>query len=148
MKGKVKRTKWQEEQDRLKRVKKIATLKKYAKLCRAEGIASDRVNLSNYQRSTDEHSSSMEEHKYNSKRPKLKVKSVRKNQQTGPTPKEMQQQLLEQQLQEKEEIRLAKEKQRKEQHKIMTLKTKKGQPVMAGRIKNILNKLMDENDKK
>jgi hypothetical protein len=132
------KNKWQQKELEKKRIKKITTLRKYAKLCKREGLESDRVNINKKNDNADE----TEDHKPEKKIHKpFKPKKVEIPQQS---PAEIQRQQREEQV--KENIKKMEEslKRRKEQRKILTKKTAKGQPVLGGQIKNILGKLMKE----
>lgn len=128
---------WRSNQKALKNAKKIVILKKYAKLCKKEGIVSDRVRIGKH-----EPNSSSEGHE----RPQVSSKKPSQSKPQPPAsavspPEEVKVDKL-------ELLKEAKAKERKQQHKIMTMKTKTGQPVMAGRIKNILSKLTQESNNK
>lgn len=117
--------------------KKSAMLRKYAKLCKAEGIQSDRVNLSGEKRSKEE---------------RIERKKMSEKQKPNPFAKALEissQKAAEQQrIEELKEKNLADkkaaEKKRKEKSKMMMKRTKKGQPILGNHIKNVLEKLMKD----
>lgn len=144
---------WREREQRKKHISKIATLKKYAKLAKREGIVSDRVRMDNPSTSPDQ--PTREQDQQNSEpRPVRKEgndKAKKTDDHTRVTeqskrksPAEEERERREQMFAQREQEKQAASHRRKEMHKIMTKRTSKGQPVMAGRIKNILGKLMDE----
>lgn len=131
---------WREREQKKKHIAKIATLKKYAKLAKKEGIVSDRVRLDS---NKTENKGSSNENRVpppSKNRPKQNVQQ----QSSKPTPLEEQRASRDEYFAQKEAEKKAAMKKRKDMHKIMTQRTSRGQPVMAGRIKNILGKLLDE----
>ena len=119
---------WKQRENEKKRIAKSATLRKYAKLCKAEGIQSDRVNLG-VRTDRDRDANAI---------PKSKTPKVDKTKIS-----QLEHIQLRREEEKQESIKAIEEslRKRKEKQKIMTKKTKKGQPVMAGRILNILEKL-------
>lgn len=117
------------------RHQKSATLRKYAKLCKAEGINSDRVNLGNKQ--NDEVVKNNVKKESKTYRPFSKA--------------EAQAMQLENSIKEKElqrEANLLNKnhaiKKREEKHKSLSKTNKKGQPILGNHIKSILAKLQKE----
>ena len=122
---------WREREFDRKRVKKISMLKKYAKLVKREGLSSTRVHVDGQRTEAMEEQDQDAQHHPRPRQPRNKKQNS-------------EEETIQQQRAQQEEERRQKLKQRKEQHKVMTQRTKKGQPVMAGRIKNILDKLVKE----
>jgi len=142
------KNKWQQNDLEKKRLKKIVTLRKYAQLCKHEGVDSDRINLKKKSSPNNENIST--EKRREDSRPKIAPKPKVDRLQKLASDK---QNAIEEQLQQKkaemgEKIQKIKEsiKHRKDQHKLMTKKNAKGQPVLGGRIKNILDKLIKERE--
>jgi hypothetical protein len=116
-----------------KRHKKAAALRKYAKLCKAEGIQSDRVHMGK-----KEDKDERPETEKPAKRPDFKPFQRAEKEAAR----------LKQQEHEKEEHRLQMQrekeealKKREEKRKALSKTTKRGQPVLGNHIKSILEKL-------
>jgi hypothetical protein len=148
---KVKLNAYQKKELERKRIHKVATLKKYAKLCKAEGIKSDRVNLSTNTKKSEKNEtdapsekSSSSHHGSSGSYKSKKSGQDKKPKKEEPLTREEQKKEIQSQLTER--IKGIEEalKKRKELKKSMTQKTAKGQPVMKGRINNILQKLMSQ----
>lgn len=132
---------WREREQKKKRIAKITTLKKYAKLAKKEGIVSDRVRLDSNKPDNEEASNGHRADSSSKNRPKPGNQS---QQPPKLTPLQEQKASRDEFFAQKEAEKKAALKKRKDMHKIMTQRTSRGQPVMAGRIKNILGKLLDE----
>lgn len=118
------------------RFQKASMLRKYAKLCKSEGIQSDRVNLGN-------------------DRTAVKLKDKTKFEREPPQPfskaiedaaklrsdKSVEIKKRESEMKSQDE----KQKQRRERSRLLSQKTKKGQPVMKNRITSLLDKIMKSN---
>jgi hypothetical protein len=113
------------------RHEKAAVLRKYAKLCKAEGIQSDRVNLERKSEKPDKRVEKKKESKPAPFNKSLMEAEQRKNEKIASKDER------EQKLRKKEEL----EKSRNEKRKIMLKKTRKGQPIMRNQISAILEKL-------
>lgn len=115
------------EEDEVKRHKKSAALRKYAKLCKRDGIESDRVNLGD--------ASAPAEHK-----PKVKPQPFAKAERTAAQAKEAKaeaeahRQQVDKEVRESQKVREAK----RQQH---LKRTKSGQPVLNNTVKNLLAKI-------
>lgn len=117
-----------------KRFKKAAMLRKYAKLCKAEGIQSDRVRLEKRDAS-EEAAPRQKKGKQDSQyRPfkRAEAEAVRAEQ----AEKEKEEQIRERQKQKEEAIR-----KREEKHRALSKTTKKGQPKLGNHMKALLEKL-------
>lgn len=125
---------WREREQKRKHVSKISTLKKYAKLVKKEGFVSDRVRIDGVDRTENP-----------DKQKKIQQVSPMRRQKETVNPREVEREERNKAIELREQEKREKLKQRKEKAKIMTQRTSKGQPVMAGRIKSILGKLMNEN---
>jgi hypothetical protein len=135
------------EEKEVERHKKSAALRKYAKLCKAEGIESERVNVDLGPRtntsSTRADSDSSEIVK------KRHDKDTKKNGVVSPFRKEERKALDSQRLKAEGEERrqkqqaeiLEKQKQRAEARKLHLKRTNKGQPLMNNRVKDLLAKI-------
>lgn len=114
------------------RHQKAAVLRKYAKLCKAEGIQSDRVNMEHKTEKSDKRTEKKKDiPKPAPFRNSLLEAEQRKNDKIASKDER------EQKLQKKEEL----EKTRNEKRKVMLKKTRKGQPIMKNQISAILEKL-------
>ena len=124
---------------------KASMLRKYAKLCKSEGIISDRVRI--VKSSDDKTSESTKKfHSVKSNESKnnyndgsnLKAKKDSKK----PTTNNLKENNIDLQKKEKERQIAESLRKRKEKKIAMTKRTKKGQPVLNNRIKSILDKLL------
>ena len=114
-----------------KRFQKAAALRKYAKLCKAEGIQSDRVYMG---KKEDRPTGDIKENK------KVEYKPFRRAEREA---ERLQALEAEKERQRQENLQLKEEaiRKRDEKRKALSKKTKKGQPVLGNQIKNILEKL-------
>ncbi len=136
---KAKLNAYQKKEHERKRIQKVVTLKKYAKLCKAEGIQSNRVNLGKVSTETKMNNPEAS----NLRKLAKKENSASKTKEPSSN-KQQQKQAVHDQLTDRiKGIEEAMNK-RKQLKKCMTSKTSKGQPVMKGRIQNILSKLMKQ----
>ena len=132
---------WKKKQLEKKHIQKVATLKKYAKLVKAEGIQSSRVRVQGSSdtnqpppsQSRSHHNKEGKGHHGKQQLPKPKVVS-----------KEEEKTKIKEELSEKVKKIEESVKKRKQLKRELTKKTDKGQPVMKGKIKNILSKLMND----
>eukprot|EP01038_Epipyxis_sp_PR26KG_P009140 gene9140-12326_t len=113
---------------------KSSMLRKYAKLCKSEGIASDRVNLN------DEVNSTRKKDKKDNHQEKKTPRILLKAQQIANEKEEQRKVIAEQ------KERIEKEKsdaliKRQEKRRIMMQKTTKGQPKLGNRIQMLLSKI-------
>lgn len=131
---------WREREQKKKHIAKIVTLKKYAKLAKKEGIVSDRVRLDSNKPDSEGNTNENRASTPSKNRPKPSNQSAPPK----PTPLQEQRASRDEFFAQKETEKKTAMKKRKDMHKIMTQRTSRGQPVMAGRIKNILGKLLDE----
>lgn len=122
---------WRQRQAEKKRVEKAATLRKYAKLCKKEGIKSDRVRIKG--------------EAADAAPPK---KAVKKSTNVIEEAAQLAQQRAQEKEKEKERQRKEKLREveaalhkRKEKRKLATAKNSKGQPLFKGKILNILERL-------
>ena len=146
-------TQWRKREFEKKKIEKIHTLRKYAKLLKKENITDSKRfkvkdhqnnhasegNLADGQANESSHEKSNTPQKKNNK----KTPSKQEKFQEAKAAKEE-----ERRLREEERIKKIQEsiKRRKEERKVLTLKNKKGQPVLKGHIHKILGKLMKEKD--
>lgn len=119
-----------------KRFKKAATLRKYAKLCKAEGIQSDRVRIGDRKEKSDTDSAEHQKRPKDSYRPFKKAEKEAVRLEQAKQEKDMQAQ---QRLKDKEDAI----KKREEKRKVLSKTTKKGQPILGNHIKSILSKLQN-----
>jgi hypothetical protein len=140
---------WQQKEQEKARFQKAQTLRKYAKLCKAEGVESSRVNLGyNKKKSVDnekeltdgsrgESSGKMKYSTY--KLHKAKAEGDDKADKIQRTKHDLESKIrgIEESI-----------KKRKQLKKDICKKTSKGQPVMKGRITHILGKLMKDAEQK
>jgi hypothetical protein len=131
------------KEQEVKRHKKSAMLRKYAKLCIKEGIQSDRVNTG--PRKEVEDSGGKKTMKSKEKENTGNYKPFKKAEEYAAK--------VEQAHKEKEELRKLsmqeKEnalKRREEKRKLLSKKTKKGQPLLGNHMKSILEKLQKERE--
>ena len=130
-----------------KRNQKSKSLREYAKLCKREGIVSDRVNLGSSS-STENGSSHESTHKnsttiskdQHSKKKMNPFHLAEMERQRVVTEKEQSQRSKEETQQEIIEKKKIREQKRQQSMK----RTRKGQPIMANAIKSILGKLTSE----
>lgn len=134
------------EELKVKRFKKHKLLSKYAKLCKAEGIESNRVKVDGIDSSNRTHDSVID-HKANDKKggkPKGKrnylLEEAEKNREIKLKEREVKQQQYESIQKEIEQ----KVKQREKANKERMKRTSRGQPIMKNQISSILNKLHKE----
>lgn len=121
--------------------KKAAMLRKYAKLCRAEGIISDRVNTGTKpKKESSDSSTSSEKSKNISGKDIVKHKIISKAQQAAQTVQQ-QREAIAAKRQEREAERQAAQRRRRDVTKELNRKTKKGQPVLGNKVKLMLQKL-------
>jgi hypothetical protein len=115
-----------------KRFKKAAMLRKYAKLCKAEGIQSDRVRLEKRESSEDPRQKKSKPDSQYRPFKRAEAEAVRAEQ----AEKEKEEQIRERQKQKEEAIR-----KREEKHRALSKTTKKGQPKLGNHMKALLEKL-------
>lgn len=119
-----------------KRFKKAATLRKYAKLCKAEGIQSDRVRMGDRKEQSEaeaaEHHKKPKDHHRPFRRAELEAMRLEQAKEE----KDMQ---VQQRLKDKEEAI----KKREEKRRALSKTTKKGQPKLGNHIKSLLSKLQN-----
>lgn len=116
------------------RFKKAAALRKYAKLCKAEGIQSDRVHIGKKEDKSDSSVDSEKSAKRTAFKPFQRAeKEAARLQQIEHEKEEHRKQAQK----EKEEAL----KRREEKRKALSKTTKRGQPVLGNHIKSILEKL-------
>jgi hypothetical protein len=122
-----------------KNFKKAAQLRKYAKLCEKEGIQSDRVRTG--KKSEGEEPAKRRDAKEQPKKRRAysAEEEAAKKQRVE---RDTQEELHAQWEREKEEAL----KRREEKRKLMTKRTKKGQPVLGNHIKNMLEKLQKQKE--
>lgn len=120
--------------------KKAARLRKYAKLCKAEGIQSDRVNMNS---AAKVQSSSSQPTNPNGKRKvsknSLQVRAISVAAKAEAERAEKQQQQEERQHEKEEAL-----KRRAEQRKLLSKTNKKGQPALGNRMKAMLTKIQQK----
>jgi hypothetical protein len=137
------------EEKEVERHKKSAALRKYAKLCKAEGIESERVNVDLGPRANDATSNARASSNSSENAKKQHDKESKKKGAVSPFRKEEKKALDNQrQKAEGEERRqkqqaeiLEKQKQRAETRKLHLKRTNKGQPLMNNRVKDLLAKI-------
>ncbi len=137
------------EEKEVERHKKSAALRKYAKLCKAEGIESERVNVDLGQRTHDAASSTSASNDSSGVVKKGHDKNKNKTGVASPFRKEERKALDNQRLKNEGEERrkkqqaeiLEKQKQRAETRKLHLKRTNKGQPLMNNRVKDLLAKI-------
>lgn len=122
----------------IERYKKHKTLSKYARLCKAEGIISDRVRIGPKERSHNNDNKDMKKDK-NQKHITTYDKAIKIAQQ-----REKEKMEIETLKKKKEEEIKQAEKIRKEKVKLHMKRTRKGQPILHNQIQSILSKLQDE----
>lgn len=121
------------EEDEVKRHKKSAALRKYAKLCKRDGIESDRVNLGDASAPAQPFSKA-------EPKPKVKPQPFAKAERTAAQAKEAKaqaeahRQQVDKEVRESQKVREAK----RQQH---LKRTKSGQPVLNNTVKNLLAKI-------
>lgn len=123
-----------------KRIKKHADLRKYAKLCKQEGIISDRVNLNSSENGIGNVSQENGINSDKTSKVNEKMKPFAKALETANKRKEEAELIKQAAANKKEEIQKAK-KIRDEKRKMHMKRTKKGQPLLNDQIKGILTKL-------
>lgn len=136
-----------------KRNEKSSMLRKYAKLCKREGVQSDRVNM-NPRLGVEGGGGKDESAAVGQHRPAKKDKEDAHKKKRGDdafaiAEKAAERKRSEQQQREEESARIEREKQkakalRNKKTKELNKRTPSGQPVMKYRITNILDKLMAE----
>lgn len=131
--------KWIVKNVEKKRINKIATLKKYAKLCKAEGIQSDRINVHGSENDREFKAKKLVKTKLVGQLSRQHVIAEAASNRKASEKAEKQREFERKQEEKKQRLQV-----RKEKKKIMTAKTRKGQPIFAGRIKNILDKLTND----
>ena len=131
------------EQARVDNFKKTAALRKYAKLCKAEGIESQRVNMGERMKSSDNIDESGETKKI--KKEKKKSPSINPFHKEEKIANERKLNVAKKDalLTEKQKEIEQKKKERDEKRKIFKQKTSKGQPLMKNRITSLLSKIQD-----
>jgi hypothetical protein len=134
--GKKKAESIKKKEQETKRFKKAAALRKYAKLCKREGIQSDRVRIGKKEDKEEGESTSAS----------ANTKQQKDHKPFRRAEKEAERQ--EQLEHDKEQHRLATQKQkeealrkREEKRKALSKTTRKGQPVLGNHIKSMLQKL-------
>lgn len=118
-----------------KRFKKAATLRKYAKLCKAEGIQSDRVRMGDRKEKSEGDADAPSKSK-DTYRPFKRAEQEAVRLEQAKQEKDM---LAQQRLKEKEEAI----RRREEKRRTLSKTTKKGQPLLGNHIKSILSKLQN-----
>lgn len=122
------------EEDEVKRHKKSAALRKYAKLCKRDGIESDRVNLGSGPAPMQQPFAKAE------RKPKVKPQPFAKAERAAAEAKEAKAQAeahreqVEKDIRESQKVREAK----RQQH---MKRTKSGQPVLNNTVKSLLAKI-------
>jgi hypothetical protein len=139
----------------VERHKKAATLRKYAKLCKAEGIESTRVNVPNPTKAAAPAVSESNVAGGMSRQEKRDARDAQRREKKGqggsskPFGKEIRQHEESQKSKKEEEARREanekaiqdKKKVRDEARKLHLKRTSKGQPLMGGRVKSLLSKI-------
>lgn len=117
-----------------KRFKKAAMLRKYAKLCKAEGIKSDRVRMGDKDKSDEPSERPPKKSKLDQHRPfkRAEVQAAR----TEQAEKEKEE-LVQERLKQKEDAI----RKREQKHRALSQTTKKGQPRLGNHMKALLEKL-------
>jgi hypothetical protein len=138
---------WKKKELEKKKIQKIHTLRKYAKLLKKENITdSDRIKV----KSRDAEKLNNEDASGNED--STRKKDTRKPKPFSPQPSSTSEATLSEKRQEEREQR-EKERQReieeanrrrKKERKLLSLKTSKGQPVLKGHIQKLLGKLQKE----
>ena len=122
----------------IERFKKHKALSKYARLCKSEGIVSDRVHIG------PKDSNDNNDKKGNKKDKKDTSKtSYNKALQIAESKEKEKEQLATERMKRDEDIKQA-EKIRKEKSKLHMRRTKKGQPILHNQVHAILQKLQNE----
>jgi hypothetical protein len=133
---------WRKREFEKKKIEKIHTLRKYAKLLKKENITdSSRIKIN----SNDQQNDAPQPER---RPPSGKKKPHFNKYQVEATSNPRETQAEERQQREEERIKKMQEsiKRRKEERKVLSLKTKKGQPVLKGHIQKMLGKLMKEKE--
>lgn len=130
--GKKRFDELRKKEQETKRYKKAAALRKYAKLCKAEGIQSDRVHIGKKEEGGERETKKPEQRPAYKPFQRAEKEAAR----------------LQQIEHEKEQLRLQAQKEkeealkrREEKRKALSKKTKRGQPVLGNHVKSILEKL-------
>jgi hypothetical protein len=138
--GKSAYDKKKEQVIRAKRNEKSSMLRKYAKLCKKEGIVSDRINTESR---TEETKTIKKPKKEKVAKPNPFAKSMataKANKDNKTTAQNEKDAMYAQNDKDKAEAIKAREK----NSKLLSKKTKKGQPVLGNHIQAILNKLQKD----
>lgn len=148
---------WQKKQQEKKKVEKISTLRKYAKLLKKENIKdSKRIRIdksdtktNGAEKSTEGSSTNELEQRTPQSKPKRYQNQTSQspkgnNPKDLPTLREAKEQERQRREQENSQKIAESKKRRKQERKALTQKTKKGQPVLKGHIQKILGKLINE----
>jgi len=135
----------------VERHKKAAALRKYAKLCKAEGVQSARVNVQVQPPAASDTGSAAGQSRQEKRAARDEQRREKKGQSQAQAPfqKERRQHGEAQKVKQEEEARKAaneqavreKAKAREEKKKLHLKRTSKGQPLMNGRVKSLLAKI-------
>ena len=138
----MKRIKREKEIERFKKHKALA---KYARLCKAEGIVSDRVHIGPPKNTDDNNDDKDNNDKNNNKKVKKDTSKTSYNKalQIAQLKEKEKEQLATERMKRDDDIKQA-EKIRKEKSKLHMRRTKKGQPILHNQVHAILQKLQNE----
>jgi hypothetical protein len=125
----------------LERFKKHKALRKYEKLCKAEGIVSNRIRI--HGNTTADETTSDDRTENIPKFKKKKINLIEEAEKVAEEKKKLKEE-KEKELARIEESRQQKIKERNENRKQNMKRTKKGQPILHNKINNILEKLKRE----
>eukprot|EP01039_Chlorochromonas_danica_P009825 gene9825-10868_t len=140
---------WRKREANKKRIAKVATLRKYAQLCKQEGIQSNRVRVNRTTENDNNDQQPLQSSTNSSDKPKRK--SNKPHQSSLSSLEQLNKVKIEEKRKEQEErnkerVRGIEEAlhRRKEKRKLATAKNNRGQPLFKGKILNILEKLQKQ----